>query len=349
MEISLLIVWPAQPGLLSAAHSPWKRTAIFCLVREGTGVSLQAWGPQGQLLFCTRMKPPWVCDPAKLWVLGMALEHCFNATAPSSWIFSERRNIWFGKNKKKREQGGQQKVRDTSGHPSFGGARCSSPLRGEHNPRLCARSEYISPLSLSQMEPIEACEVPCGAGAGTQLATAMLHVPLRSKRMHATSNAPKSVIDSSKFMGRRDGAWVGERKHEKTFSCSLWSFLCTSLKKKHAHTHKICRSSPPNPALFDLCCRGFALLPKAALLVGLGWEQLHCCRGGGTEPRGSQHHSHPAVTLPSPRAAGWGDSPAAPWPPFSGAPAALINTNGWVIPPPSGAGGRGFMELCSCV
>ena len=117
----------------------------------------------------------------------------------------------------------------------------------------------------------------------------------------------------------------------------------------HTHTHKICRSSPPNPALFDLCCRGFALLPKAALLVGLGWEQLHCCRGGGTEPRGSQHHSHPAVTLPSPRAAGWGDSPAAPWPPFSGAPAALINTNGWVIPPPSGAGGRGFMELCSCV
>lgn len=112
-------------------------------------------------------------------------------------------------------------MQDTSGHPSFGGARCSSPLRGEHNPHLYVGSEYISPHSLSQMEPIEAYGVPCGERAGTQLSVAMLQVCLRSKRMHAMSTAPKSVIDSSKFMGRKDGARVGERKHEKTFSCSL--------------------------------------------------------------------------------------------------------------------------------
>lgn len=71
------------------------------------------------------------------------------------------------------------------------------------------------------MEPIEAYGVPCGERAGTQVSVAMLQVCLRSKRMHAMSTAPKSVIDSSKFMGRKDGARVGERKHEKTFSCSL--------------------------------------------------------------------------------------------------------------------------------
>lgn len=71
-------------------------------------------------------------------------------------------------------------------------------------------------------------------------------------------------------------------------------------KHTHTHTHKICRSSPPNPALFDLCCRGFALLPKAALLVGLGWEQLHCCGGGGNRAPGISAPQppccHPAFT-----------------------------------------------------
>lgn len=69
-------------------------------------MSLQVWGPQGWLLFCAKMKPPRVCDPAKLRVLGTVLGYCSNATVLSSWIFSERRNIRFGNNKKKREQGG---------------------------------------------------------------------------------------------------------------------------------------------------------------------------------------------------------------------------------------------------